>query len=186
MSFVFKNGCICVCWIGSLVLYVDSWKSSLTIIKVARYFSAECVRSLEEHKEKTGTKMERSLVPFHIRSQMTQMHRCYSKCVYVSLERHCSCLIRSNRSRIPNYFPDSWFRVSSVAIILHEIWSRSYYSFGILFYATSFVNPVLYIFWMTEFKALSLVLRCKPLGTFITHDHRCLYWRGFYVVSGKC
>ena len=24
MSFVLKNGCICVCWIGSLVLYVDS------------------------------------------------------------------------------------------------------------------------------------------------------------------
>ena len=60
-----------------------------TIFKVAGYFSAEYV-SLEEHTKKTGNKLERSLVPFHVRSQMTQMHRSYSKRLCVLLERHCS------------------------------------------------------------------------------------------------
>ena len=56
--------------------------------KVARYFSAKFVRSLKEHTKNTGNKLERSLVPFHIRSQMTQMHWCYLKCVCASLGRH--------------------------------------------------------------------------------------------------
>ena len=116
------------------------------------------------HK-KTGNKLERSLVPFHIRSQMTQMRRCYSKCVCVLLERHCSWP-PLNRPRLPNYFRDSWFRVSSLAIILLGIWSWFYYSFGFLFCLNSLVNLVLYTFRMTEFKALSLVLRCRPLLRF--------------------
>ena len=71
MSFVFKNECM-------YGLDHQSYKmilkiKSLTIIfEVAGYFSTECVKSLEEQtQKKTGNK----LVPFHIRSQMTQMHR---------------------------------------------------------------------------------------------------------------
>ena len=56
------------------------------------WITTESVRSLEEHtrKKETGDKLAKSLVPFHISSQMMQMHRCYSKWVCVSLTRHCS------------------------------------------------------------------------------------------------
>ena len=60
----------------------------------------------------------------------------------------------------------SWFRRSSLAIILLGIWSWLYYSFGFLFCLNSLVNLVLYTFRMTEFKAPSLVLRCTPLLRF--------------------
>ena len=60
----------------------------------------------------------------------------------------------------------SWFRRSSLAIILLGIWSWLSYSFGFLFCLNSLVNLVLYTFRMTEFKAPSLVLRCAPLLRF--------------------
>ena len=128
MSFVFKNGCMYECWMSNRIWWFLKIKNLTAIFKVARYFSARCVRRLEEHTKNTGNKVERSLVPFHIRSQMTQMHWCYSKCVCVSLGRHPHLII----FRILD-------SVSSLAIILLGMGSRLYYSFGFLF-----VNPVLY------------------------------------------
>ena len=128
MSFVFKNGCIYECWMSNRIWWFLKIKNLTAIFKVARYFSTRCVRRLEEHTKNTGNKVERSLVPFHIRSQMTQMHWCYSKCVCVSLGRHPHLII----FRILD-------SVSSLAIILLGMGSRLYYSFGFLF-----VNPVLY------------------------------------------
>ena len=39
-------------------------------------------------------------------------------------------LTKSKRPRLPNQFPDSWFRVSSDAINFLGIWGRLYNSFG--------------------------------------------------------
>ena len=63
-------------------------------------------------------------------------------------------LTKLNRPLLPNYFPDSWFRVSSLAIILLGIWSWLNYSFGFLFCLNSLVNQVLYTFGMTESSKL--------------------------------
>ena len=117
-----KNGCMYECWMSNRIWWFLEIKNLTAIFKVARYFSARCVRRLEEHTKNTGNKVERSLVPFHIRSQMTQMHWCYSKCVCVSLGRHPHLII----FRILD-------SVSSLAIILLGIGSRLYYSFGFLF-----------------------------------------------------
>ena len=73
-------------WISGLIWRPLKIKSLTTIFKLSGYFSAECTRSREEHSKNTGNKLERSPVPFHNGSQM---HRCYSKCEFFSLERHC-------------------------------------------------------------------------------------------------
>ena len=183
-----------MCWMTSHLWWFLKIKSYDNIQSSRILFGWICKLWVTHTHKKTGNKLERSLVPFHIRSQMTQMHRCYSKCVCVLRERHCSWP-RLNRPRLPNYSPDSWFRVSSLTIILLGIWSWFYYSFGFLFCLNSLVNLVLYTFRMTEFKALSLVFRCRPLlrfslltayVIFITIDHLCLNGEGFYVFSGKC
>ena len=51
MSFVFKNGCMYVLDHYSYMVILTI-KRLTTIFKVAEYFSAECVRSLEEHTQK--------------------------------------------------------------------------------------------------------------------------------------
>ena len=51
MSFVFKN-VEWIHWITTQISRLLKIKSLTTIFKVAGYFSAECVRSLEEHTKK--------------------------------------------------------------------------------------------------------------------------------------
>ena len=59
----FKNGC--TVYHNSNVATLDENQSLTTIFKVAGYFSAEYVRSLEEHtQKKLEIKLERSLAPF--------------------------------------------------------------------------------------------------------------------------
>ena len=158
MSFVFKNGCIYECWMSNRIWWFLKIKNFTAIFKVARYFSARCVRRLEEHTKNTGNKVERSLVPFHIRSQMTQMHWCYSKCVCVSLGRHPHLII----FRILDL-------VSSLAIILLGMGSRLYYSFGFLF-----VNPVLYTSVEEHNSKLCpcSILRSTPVLHFPSYQHK--------------
>ena len=80
---------------------------------------------------------------FHIRSQLMQMHRCYSKCLCVCTE--LQLLTKSSRLSLPNYFPDSWFSVITPNHLL-GIWSRPYYSFCFFFCTSYLVNPVLFTF----------------------------------------
>ena len=119
-----------VCERFHLYLRMDKIRSllkikSLTIFKVAGYFSVECMRSVEEHKQ-----------------NWTETNQLFSGFLIPSVTR-------------ANHFARNLVRL--------------YDSFSFLFCANSLVDPVLYTFRMTEFKALSLILGCKPwLRSFLT------------------
>ena len=83
MSFAFKNGCVYV---------LDHWSDMATLVlqQYSNYqgtFQVNVQEAVRNTQKSTGKKkLERSPVPFHNGSQM---HRCYSKCEFFSLERHC-------------------------------------------------------------------------------------------------
>ena len=85
-----------MCSITSLqyMLTLENQKSYNNIQTSRILFSWMCKKPWGTHTKNTGNRLERSLVSFRIRSQM---HRCYSKCESLSIERHCSWPIRIDR-----------------------------------------------------------------------------------------
>ena len=135
-----------------MVIHLNQ-KSYNNIQSIAGYFSTECVRSLEEHTH-THTKKKRleinlrDLVSFHIRSQLLQMHRCYSKCVCFSLK--CTAALDQVDGQVVRDYLII-FRIldseSSLKIICLEYGlGYAILSASILFCASYLVNPGLYTF----------------------------------------
>ena len=99
------------------------------------------------------------------RSQMTQMPMCYSKFVCVSLEQHCSWPSGIDRDHLIIFrILDSECYHSQSLCLEFGFWF--YCSCGFLFCANTLVNPVPYTLRMTEFKALCLIMHCRPLLRF--------------------
>ena len=93
---------MCLCS-GSLVWYGDPWKSNV-LQQYSNYqgtFQLNVQEAVRNTQKSTGKKLERSPVPFHNGSQM---HRCYSKCEFFFTWTPLF-LTKSNRPRLPNYFP---------------------------------------------------------------------------------
>ena len=141
-SFVFKNGCMYVLDHLSYKVILENQKSYNNIQSSRILFSWMCKKPWGTHTKKTGNKLERSLVPFHIRSQMTQMHRCYSKCVCVSLERHCSW-----PSRIDRYYLVIFRTLNS-----ERNYSQSFcFEYGLgytILSAFSYIHPYIHIYFI--------------------------------------
>ena len=144
-----------------------------------------CTKPWGIHKKNTGNKLERSLVPFHIRSQMTQMHQCYSKCVCVLLQRHSSWPSRIDRDYLITFrIVDSECHQSPSFCLEYGLGYTILSTF--LFCLNSLVNLVLYTFRMTQVKAPSLVLRCKPLlrFSFLTIYNIYYAWSPLSILKG--
>ena len=127
-----------------MVIHVNQ-KSDPNNIKGSRIlFNWMCKKPRGTHTH-THTKKKnlRDLVSFHIRPQLMQMHRCYSKCVCVSL--NSTAALDQVESPVTNYFPDSWFSVITHNQLL-GIWSQLRYSFTFLFCTSYLGNPVLHTF----------------------------------------
>lgn len=127
---VFTNVCAgsLVIYGGLIIIYYNIWWSYNNIQSSRILFRCMCKMPWGTHTQ-TGNKLERSLLPFHIHSQMTQMH-----------------------PWLPNYLPDSWF---SVITQNHFAWNMvSVIKFFRLFYFVQTVNSVLYTLILTQFKAL--------------------------------
>ena len=150
-------------------------KSLTTIFKVAGYFSAEYVRSLEEHtQKKTGNKTWEISCAFTISNDanapvLVEVFHLNSTALD-QVESIAGDHLIIFRILDSECYHSQWFCL--------EFGFWLYCSCGFLFCVNSLVNLVLCTLRMTEFKALCLILRCRPLLRFSLL--KC-YWNKNFV-----